>query len=591
MLALLLYVSVASPMEIFFSAFPKNTAISVVNILIDILFIADIVLNFRTGYIDEAKKLVLDKTRIRSRYLRGWFILDVVSSFPVQVLILINPLLQDLLGLKLVRLLKLGRLSRVNRIKILRDMQYNGAIRPGVVRFVKLMSMYLYIVHITACIYWYLADPALHDDPACASGTPLIWGVCDELSFGEQYTHALYWTSVVFMGNDSFPGTQTRKLFSLGVLLIGMMVNAVVIGSCASLLANLDSQAVMKQQLFDSINEHLAYHKVSKDLGRRVRSYYEYLWACGHSTKDDLLFRELPDKMKMELMMTKKRPLLAAVDMFRNLSAECIVAVVYALQPTVMLPQEYVVVQNQEGHEMFFINRGLVQVSRFINFVETGIRQLGDGGHFGEIALLAPDRRRTANVCTLTFCDLQILKRRQFEALQRQFSDFRRTVKRLSDERRASETMMRKLVQAQRFPKRKSDASPSRSTTLLKGAQKTMKKLRSTSRPRRSVKTAPEPACMWTAEAAEEQVVRKSADEVFKAATSLAALSAGARRMASGGPASFSRAPGKSRSADKSARSPAIGSVRSDGSTSGMRVETYDSQRDESPMGGRRRSP
>jgi len=65
MLALLLYVSVASPMEIFFSAFPKNTAISVVNILIDILFIADIVLNFRTGYIDEAKKLVLDKTRLR----------------------------------------------------------------------------------------------------------------------------------------------------------------------------------------------------------------------------------------------------------------------------------------------------------------------------------------------------------------------------------------------------------------------------------------------------------------------------------------------------------------------------------------------
>ena len=145
---------------------------------------------------------------------------------------------------------------------------------------------------------------------------------------------------------------------------------------------------------------------------------------------------------------------------------------------------------------------------------------------------------------------------------------------------------MRKLVQAQRFPKRKSDASPSRSTTLIKGAQKTMKKLRS--KRRTSDKTAPEPACMWTAEAAEEQAVRKSADEVFKAATSLAALSAGAKRMASGGPASFSRAPGKSLSADKSARSPTI---RSDGSTSGMRVETYDSQRDESPMGGNRRSP
>ena len=249
MLALLLYVSVASPMEIASGRIRRYRW----STSCDILFIASIVLNFRAGYIAGGARQDADPhstvpTRLvhpRRRLL-----------LPGAGVDLDQPASADLLGLKLVRLLKLGRLSRVNRIKILRDMQYNGAIRPGVVRFVKLMSMYLYIVHITAC-----------RSPRCRQRGRPSSAVCDELSFGEQYTHALYWTSVVFMGNDSFPGTQTRKLFSLGVLLIGMMVNAVVIGSCASLLANLDSQALMKQQLFDSINEHLAYHKVSKDFG------------------------------------------------------------------------------------------------------------------------------------------------------------------------------------------------------------------------------------------------------------------------------------------------------------------------------------
>ena len=49
---------------------------------------------------------------------------------------------------------------------------------------------------------------------------------------------------------------------------------------------------------------------------------------------------------------------------------------------------------------MYFIQRGLVQVTMFVppRFRETPVRQLSDGAHFGEIALLRADRRRTASV-------------------------------------------------------------------------------------------------------------------------------------------------------------------------------------------------
>lgn len=114
-----------------------------------------------SGFFDEAKVLILDTKRVRGRYMRGWFAFDLISSIPVQILILIDRgTFENLIALKMIRLLKLGRLSRVNRIKVrppivavspahstrpcydlasqmLRDLSYNGYIKPGVVRLVR----------------------------------------------------------------------------------------------------------------------------------------------------------------------------------------------------------------------------------------------------------------------------------------------------------------------------------------------------------------------------------------------------------------------------------------------------------------------
>ena len=53
----------------------------------------------------------------------------------------------------------------------------------------------------------------------------------------------------------------SAQILSISVVLVGMLVNSVIIGSCASLLANLDTSAVEKQQKFDAINEQLGRRK------------------------------------------------------------------------------------------------------------------------------------------------------------------------------------------------------------------------------------------------------------------------------------------------------------------------------------------
>ena len=42
--------------------------------VVDLVFIADVVLNFNTGFYDKESLLVMDRTRIAHRYINSWFV-------------------------------------------------------------------------------------------------------------------------------------------------------------------------------------------------------------------------------------------------------------------------------------------------------------------------------------------------------------------------------------------------------------------------------------------------------------------------------------------------------------------------------------
>lgn len=53
-----------------------------VNRIVDCFFITDIIIQFHMSYFDErASRRVVKLSRIRRRYLRGWFTLDMVVCF------------------------------------------------------------------------------------------------------------------------------------------------------------------------------------------------------------------------------------------------------------------------------------------------------------------------------------------------------------------------------------------------------------------------------------------------------------------------------------------------------------------------------
>jgi len=116
------------PVNIAFLSDDLSTHWLVINGISDLFFVVDIFLNFRTGLVDPNNKdeIILDPKIIRWTYIKGWFIIDLLSSLPFDYAYFIassTSTEQTLLKasralriLKLAKVLSLLRLLRVSRL-------------------------------------------------------------------------------------------------------------------------------------------------------------------------------------------------------------------------------------------------------------------------------------------------------------------------------------------------------------------------------------------------------------------------------------------------------------------------------------------
>uniref|UniRef100_K7F6D0 Hyperpolarization activated cyclic nucleotide gated potassium and sodium channel 2 n=1 Tax=Pelodiscus sinensis TaxID=13735 RepID=K7F6D0_PELSI len=95
----------------------------VFNVVSDTFFLMDLVLNFRTGIvIEDNTDIILDPERIKKKYLKTWFVVDFVSSIPVDYIFLIvekgidSEVYKTARALRIVRFTKILSLLRVLRL-------------------------------------------------------------------------------------------------------------------------------------------------------------------------------------------------------------------------------------------------------------------------------------------------------------------------------------------------------------------------------------------------------------------------------------------------------------------------------------------
>jgi len=62
-----------------------NVPVLVIDSVVDVVFFVDILLNFHMTFVGSAGEVVSDPRIIRMNYLKGWFIIDLLSCLPYDV--------------------------------------------------------------------------------------------------------------------------------------------------------------------------------------------------------------------------------------------------------------------------------------------------------------------------------------------------------------------------------------------------------------------------------------------------------------------------------------------------------------------------
>jgi CRP-like cAMP-binding protein len=426
-LLLVLYSSVSVPVRIAFAVDSDSGFMLGLAFFFEIIFLFDIAVNFRTCYFDTSKcELESNIRMIRQHYLRGWFTMDLLSSIPIEILTAMTS--SDKNGskslgiLKILRLLKLFRLVRLMHLNAIKDLEYRGYLPPSLVRLFKLIFVFLLITHLVACAYWAQARVEISKWNDDTSGW-LPLEKYAQASLFSQYADAFYWAMLVFVGADMNPTDTTQTAFTSFMMLIGIGVFASVIGSASSLLTNLDSVAEMKKSQMDSINHYLTFHSVPKNLRNKIRDYYDYLWLSGQSIHDKNLFDQLPESLNLQLDLSLKRKLIEGVPMFKEISPLSVLAIIRKLSHTIAIPEEVIMRQGEQGDCMYFLMRGQADAYLELPAGAKHLTTMSDGAVFGEIALVHPEKPRTATVCALSYCEMQELKLPDFDELKQVYDD------------------------------------------------------------------------------------------------------------------------------------------------------------------------
>jgi len=181
-LAILIYISIVIPIRVGFEK-PAYGAAFIVDIVIDVLFFTDIGFNFFTGYYDASGDIELRGRELRIHYLKTWFIVDALSSLPVDYFVraaegnlgcsftsCLVPV-EDLSSIdstadgrlfrliRILRMTKLFKLLRVARMRqLLEKYQSNSIffIAPAL-SVAKQVMVLIFLGHMLGCFFYYFS--------------------------------------------------------------------------------------------------------------------------------------------------------------------------------------------------------------------------------------------------------------------------------------------------------------------------------------------------------------------------------------------------------------------------------------------------
>jgi hypothetical protein len=394
------------------------------NLFVDLIFMTDIVISFNTGYIERIRGEELlrdDRAQIAKRYLGSWFVIDLVSSVPLDVLVCASltdtsseSSLDIMRVFKIARFLKLARLVKFWRvINKWQAMSTSPAISNGVLLFKLIIGLFM-CAHIMGC-GWELviqgqdcgiwADAMLAPDPENRYGceclysqyrAPELKGICEPLNWMNKYDSGLhdnapasekYMTCFYFVivglstvgFGDITPANDVERLVSTIYTLIGAVVFALIIGSISDIAQRSNKFSESISANLHAVADMLEHRDVPDELTQRIMQQMKYASARSphHYANEEvfklldnsgsLLPRHLRVQLMAHLMTNQCDSFLLTLPLFVQMDPELRAELLIMFRPVLLNKGEYLFHALDAGEDMYVLVKGSLETFNFVN--------------------------------------------------------------------------------------------------------------------------------------------------------------------------------------------------------------------------------
>ncbi|NWQ78493.1 KCNH1 protein, partial [Columbina picui] len=450
-LILTFYTAILVPYNVSFKTKQNNVAWLVVDSIVDVIFLVDIVLNFHTTFVGPAGEVISDPKLIRMNYLKTWFVIDLLSCLPydvinafenvdeVSILVPLPPINYYLMAggrwgekaeilfssLKVVRLLRLGRVAR----KLDHYIEYGAAV------LVLLVCVFGLAAHWLACIWYSIGDYEVIDEDTntirheswlyqlgVSIGTPYRFNTS---GFGKWeggpskdsvYISSLYFTMTsltsVGFGNIA-PTTDGEKIFAVAMMMIGSLLYATIFGNVTTIFQQMYANTNRYHEMLNSVRDFLKLYQVPKGLSERVMDYIVSTWSMSRGIDTEKVLQICPKDMRADICVHLNRKVFKEHPAFRLASDGCLRALAMEFQTVHCAPGDLIYHAGESVDSLCFVVSGSLEVIQDDEVVAI----LGKGDVFGDVFWKESTLAQScANVRALTYCDLHVIKR---DALQK----------------------------------------------------------------------------------------------------------------------------------------------------------------------------
>ena len=315
---LLLYAAVVIPFRTGFQL-PAMGGMFVFESLMDVIFLMDLGLNFITGFEDHMKNIILHPGEIRRKYLRTYFVTDLVTSIPIDTILRASAghfacsvadtcsrqvwnerngaeFTRIFRVLKVFRLFKLLKLPQAQRI-LDRYMDELILYLPFI-SVAKLAFSVLYVAHIVACGFFYFSLDRFRSDiemDEIDSGFTVTWfmqefgtttperryqykedGVLSAVTI-RQYIASMHWAfqTMTTVGYGDIPVTSnSERIWAMFGMVVGCIVFSTFVSYISSAIDRIKRVDKVINERLDSVVDFIRANALPKEHQKMLIRHY-----------------------------------------------------------------------------------------------------------------------------------------------------------------------------------------------------------------------------------------------------------------------------------------------------------------------------